>query len=1625
MRAPNAAVFAALVGLAAPTVQGSESYGGGRLTVSTYNSLINAVASNNTVIGLADNIVLGGTVPISSVLSLLIDGQNSFEVNGQANYRCFSTYNSEVVIQNLTITNCYVSGKGAGVYVGGSSAVRMSGVTITSCSVTSTGSGGAIYVDSSSLVMVDSVMSSNYAYYGGGLGVGASSGVSLMRVTIFNNGAVYGGGVEASSSSAALNMTDCTLASNYAIYHGGALQLGSGAIGILTDCVFDSNHAKLYGGAINIYTASTSLTFYDYEFVGNYDLGSSHEDIYRQNSATLTFVNTCPAGSHNFGSGWLECPSCAISHLPAVFDRDDCKSSTGTFTNITTQSDLVDGLMIDRTLVLGADVDLTDTVYMLLGVSEAPITGLVIDGIGLYAVDGGDAVRCFFVYGSGTDIVFRNLTISNGFVSSSSQDSSHGAAVYVGGSSAIRMSGVTITSCSVASTGSGGAIYVESSSLVMVDIVMSSNYAYYGGGLGVGASSGVSLMRVTMSSNSGVEGGGFYSSSTHVTLNMTGCSLSSNSVSGSGGGVEIQAAISFNLTRCTFSSNYARYDGGALRVGFGAVGTLTECVFDSNHADRYGGAVTIYRVESSLTIYDYKFFGNYDSTSSSHEDIYRAHSAALNFVYSCPAGSYNFGSGLLECPNCAISHLPAVLHYDGCKSSTGVFTNITTQNELAEAIMINRTLVLGADIDLTDTIYMLLGISEAALTGLVIDGGGLYSVEGGDAVRCFFIHTLNEEYFVRVSFLDLTIIDGYAASTSLGGSYGGAVYAGSSVQLIFSGCMISSSTASYGSGIYVASDSTLHMDYCTFYYNRGATSGGGLYFSGTSATLAHIDFSENYAVSGGGAYLAAGTTSMVMYTFVSNTGTTGADLYVSSSSNFVPDDGCSRGTLNYGTGVLFCSGCSSGYLPANLDTQPLIPTPSPTFIPSPVPTPLPSLLPTPIPTLFPSPIPTPSPTSLPSSSPSSIPSPVPTPLPSISSLPSALPTPSPTPLPSAAPSPEPSIPPTPVPTISPPPTPNPSPLPTAGPTPLPTISSLPSIVPTLTPTGVPTQTHQPTPVPSAPPSPEPTLRPSGVPTSSPYPRPSPHPSGRPTGRPTKRPTLNPTPQPTVSMLPSSMPTGDPTSVPSQTLHPTSKPSVRPSLGPTLKPSLVPSLSPRLSPQPTSHPSEHPTLISSLQPASRRRRLAQTLTPSPSLTPTFESFTSPSTTLDTISFPPSLLPSSPPTSLPSSAPTALPSQYPTLAPTFFFPPTVEPTSSYMQACAVSTPQADVNTEELLEGSVMHNRTVFLGADIYLSKTFYILIGLNEVLDFVLDGKGVWKLDGRDAVRCLFIVGSGLDIRLQDLTVTNGYASSSSLNGYYGGGIYVGDGAILTMEGCTVSSSRAANYGRGAGICIDNAVVSLVNTVIEFNWIYYGKGAGIYLASSSVLGMSGGSIKYNFARSSSCYTVSTMEGGGLYVAGGALATISDASIEDNIAFQGGGVYVAPLGELVLNNASLTGNSYMKDYSGTTYNAMYRSGCSTSYAYQSYGGGIFSESNTKVILSGSKIFSNIAYYYGGGVYFSSGTSASISDSPIKFNYATYRGGGIYSSDTTITMNNSAVESNSLAGTSSRYFFFSSYDG
>ena len=90
---------------------------------------------------------------------------------------------------------------------------------------------------------------------------------------------------------------------------------------------------------------------------------------------------------------------------------------------VSDQATLVANLNSDTTINLGGDIALTsDGTDDTHGASDDGIiidngqTNLVIDGMGLFKVDGQGVVRCFYISGDGVDVVLQNLEITNGYV---------------------------------------------------------------------------------------------------------------------------------------------------------------------------------------------------------------------------------------------------------------------------------------------------------------------------------------------------------------------------------------------------------------------------------------------------------------------------------------------------------------------------------------------------------------------------------------------------------------------------------------------------------------------------------------------------------------------------------------------------------------------------------------------------------------------------------------------------------------------------------------------------------------------------------------------------------------------------------------------------------------------------------------------------------------------------------------------------------------------------------------------------------------------------------------------------------------------------------------------------------
>jgi hypothetical protein len=127
-----------------------------------------------------------------------------------------------------------------------------------------------------------------------------------------------------------------------------------------------------------------------------------------------------------------------------------------------------------------------------------------------------------------------------------------------------------------------------------------------------------------------------------------------------------------------------------------------------------------------------------------------------------------------------------------------------------------------------------------------------------------------------------------------------------------------------------------------------------------------------------------------------------------------------------------------------------------------------------------------------------------------------------------------------------------------------------------------------------------------------------------------------------------------------------------------------------------------------------------------------------------------------------------------------------------------------------------------------------------------------------------------------------------------------------------------------------------------------------------------------------------GGGLYVDGGARATISDSDLVANSAIGGSGGAVFSLGNLAVDRSVLAGNT------------------------ADSGGGVLTLTGSTTRISRTAVNGNIATRQGGGIE-NHGTMVLTGDR-VTFNRAIQRGGGIFNPGSgTVTLQNTQVEFNS----------------
>ncbi|MHB8793846.1 MAG: right-handed parallel beta-helix repeat-containing protein [Thermoleophilia bacterium] len=215
-------------------------------------------------------------------------------------------------------------------------------------------------------------------------------------------------------------------------------------------------------------------------------------------------------------------------------------------------------------------------------------------------------------------------------------------------------------------------------------------------------------------------------------------------------------------------------------------------------------------------------------------------------------------------------------------------------------------------------------------------------------------------------------------------------------------------------------------------------------------------------------------------------------------------------------------------------------------------------------------------------------------------------------------------------------------------------------------------------------------------------------------------------------------------------------------------------------------------------------------------------------------------------------------------------------------------------------------------------------------------------------------------ITNTTFTNNYSPQT------GGGIY-SNGSPLSITGSTFSNNSVTATGMNAG-ALYLAGAAAATTVSDTEFIANssgGAGGGaIYITLDADLTLTDGNLEGNFSGATS--------GGAVFVNGsGSSASISRSYIRGNDAAQyGGGVYLAGGAQATLTNCIISGNT-------------------ADYFTYSDGGGLYNNGST-LNVSSSTIAGNFAKRYGGGLR----GAAIISNSIIWGNSSNSSGSQIYGS-------------------------------
>ena len=802
---------------------------GGAINVNDSNSSLvvnNSIFDQNTAGG------NGGAIMISSGEVTISGSEFTSNVSQSDTYGGGAIYGtgSTISISN-TLFDANSATNGGAIAIYSNSSLTVSGITAYSNSASF--NGGFIYIRNSSMNTANNASNSiigaenkgNTAQYGGAISVSVSSSnwsstTQLNNFNIsYNESTVAGGAVYVNGSSTTFDISNSLLSHNSSVA-GGAMYFDSQTSVGLTNTSFSYNSSANNGGAIYVLPALNSK-----------DVVAGH--------ATIT-INGCTF-DHN-GSG---------AEGGAIYARETIVFTISSTTFSYNSSVTTGGAISSH----GAIVTISDSEFS-NNSSES----------------NGGALYLSYISSGSYD---SDFTISGTLFDSNSAN--YGGAIYM--TSKVQYQGrCELTSCSFTnneSSSSGGAISSSSSTLI-ID----------------GISNNKTVFSDNVSSNG--SGGAIYLTSSSVSIDY--CEFIENISAKSGGAIYASSCNNITINHTLFKGNETGNSGGAIYAASSSLST-SNSEFNDNSSTNNGGAV--YLTNSDLNLFSVLFVGN-SSTSGNGGAIaeHTSSSIVINGVTAYDNTALNGYGGFAYVKNSTLSTAT-----NASKSYIGLLiNNIQHGNTALSGGAISLSGASGQSIDFANVEFNY-NVATDGNGGAII----LEDLSTASLINCLFNENTSSSNGGAIYLAEgttLTINNCSFNSNSITSGNGGAIYSyGATINATNSSFTNNSTTANGGAIACERSssnvNSNLNITNCSFNSNS-AVNGGAIYADYTTMTFVSGTLSGNTASSNGGAvFIRYSTGTINSITATGNSANSGGVFYVNRTTLIINSDG--TGTVIFGT----------------------------------------------------------------------------------------------------------------------------------------------------------------------------------------------------------------------------------------------------------------------------------------------------------------------------------------------------------------------------------------------------------------------------------------------------------------------------------------------------------------------------------------------------------------------------------------------------------------------------------------------------------------------------------------------------------------------------------------------------